>query len=165
MKNKYIKSELINNRFICKLEIKIEEVSEPIVVDAIIGIGHSHTNIEVQDLLNGIKNDAERTKMQSKFSAENKIIKQDCIISIEGFNVGKKKLNISSIEPSIIGMDILEGWDVTMSRNKKGKQILIGCPRDNVNPDYFIELNNEFGMDTTINESIVNEKIGGNNYV
>lgn len=63
------------------------------------------------------------------------------------------KINSSSVKVSydrtgniLIGMDILKNWDIHMGTTKNGKTVLLACPKDQLNDEYFLELNNLFEL-------------------
>lgn len=59
----------------------------------------------------------------------------------------------------LIGMDILEQWDIHTGKNKNGDYIFLGCPYDQINDEYVLELENTFHLASIINTTITREKI------
>ena len=43
-------------------------------------------------------------------------------------------------------MDILRNWDIHIGTTKYGKTVLLACPKDQLNDEYFLELNNLFEL-------------------
>ena len=62
----------------------------------------------------------------------------------------------------LLGMDILKDWDIHIGTIKNGDTIFMACPKDQINDEYLLALENTFRIGTEINEaagrSVVKEK-------
>lgn len=66
-------------------------------------------------------------------------------------NIEKVKVNYDRIGNILIGMDIMKYWDVHIGKVPTGETIFLACPQDQLNEEYFIELNRLFGIGDSIN--------------
>lgn len=72
---------------------------------------------------------------------------------ISNFLIGGMKINTDSIYLNydrkgniLIGMDILKDWDIHIGTVQNGETIFLACPKDQLNDDYYRELNSVFGI-------------------
>lgn len=72
-------------------------------------------------------------------------------------NTNNIRLSYDRTGNILIGMDILKDWDIHMGTIDKttlpeyGQTIFLGCPRDQINKDYILELSRLFKTGASIN--------------
>lgn len=79
--------------------------------------------------------------------------------TINGIRIDTKILHVNYDRTGsiLIGMDILKDWDIHMGTIDKttlpeyGQTIFLGCPRDQINKDYILELSRLFKTGASIN--------------
>lgn len=75
-------------------------------------------------------------------------------------NTNSVKLSYDRTGNILIGMDILKDWDIHIGTidnpilPEHGQTIFLGCPRDQINKDYLLELERLFATGTSINAAI-----------
>lgn len=131
---------------------------------------------KTQDILNGVKwrkaygietggtKHKKLNTFQDKLSCEALNFQKKII----DFSVNGVKLNVNSIFVNynrngnlLLGMDILKDWDIHIgtiedeSLPENGQTIFLGCPRDQINDDYLLELERLFGIHTIIDAAIL----------
>lgn len=86
-------------------------------------------------------------------------------LSIGGVRLGDTEANINyNFNGNIlIGMDIMKNWDIHIGRNKHGETVFIGCPYSQLNQNYYLAIEKEFGLATTINAVVIKNNINKNN--
>ena len=50
----------------------------------------------------------------------------------------------------LVGMDILKDWDIHIGTVNTGETVFLACPKDQLNDEYFRELNRLFGIGDSI---------------
>lgn len=50
----------------------------------------------------------------------------------------------------LVGMDILKDWDIHIGTVNTGETVFLACPKDQLNGEYFRELNRIFGIGDSI---------------
>lgn len=53
-------------------------------------------------------------------------------------------------------MEFLKGFDIHIGKNKKGETVLLACPNNQLNQEYYLALEKEFGISQKLNASIIN---------
>lgn len=87
------------------------------------------------------------------------MVSQKCYkVHINNICLGNKYLNVSydTNQVALIGMSILKDWDIHIGKNKNNETVFIGCPYNQLNQEYYLALENEFGIKENINAAIVN---------
>lgn len=84
----------------------------------------------------------------------------DVVIKRQGINGNDNiKYPIGNIEVYInydrkgnilLGMDIMKDWDIHIGTISTGETIFLACPKDQLNDEYYIELNIAFGIGNSI---------------
>lgn len=185
----YIRAVLDRNKFMCKLSFNFEGKSDIdlVEIDAILDTGCSHSHISA-DLIYIFFSDKERLKTKEKFMSKRPksigtgvesngkvnntdandinnprvMISQKCYkVYINDICIGNRYLNVSydTNQVALIGMEILKDWDIHIGKNKQRQTVLLGCPYNQLNQDYYRALENEFGISQNINSSIINNKL------
>jgi len=69
-------------------------------------------------------------------------------MNFDGVEIKSSSVNVSYDRTGniLIGMDILRNWDIHIGTTKYGKTVLLACPKDQLNDEYFLELNNLFEL-------------------
>lgn len=81
-------------------------------------------------------------------------------IYLGGYEVPVEEIKISYDRPKsiLIGMDILKNFDIHTGISKvNGENVLIGCLRDNITPEYLTTLEEHFGY--TLKERVIAELV------
>lgn len=183
---KYIRSVLDKNKFTCKLSFNFEGKSDIdlVEIDAILDTGCSHSHISA-DLIYIFFSDEERLNTKEKFMSKRYksigigvesnvkvyntnvndinnpriMINQKCYnVNVNELCIGNYYLNVSydTSKVALIGMSILKDWDVHIGKNKNNETVFIGCPYNQLNQEYYLALEKEFGIKENINAAIVN---------
>lgn len=65
-----------------------------------------------------------------------------------GIKIHSSKVKVSYDRTGniLIGMDILKNWDIHIGTIGTGETIFLACPKDQLNDEYFRELNRLFGI-------------------
>lgn len=186
---KYIRAILDENKFVCRLSFNFEGKYDIdlVDIDAILDTGCSHSHISA-DLIYIFFSEEERLGTKGKYmrirpkgigtgvESNGKLnntdtndvnnprimISQKCYnVNINGVYIGNRYLNVSydTSRVALIGMSILKDWDIHIGKNKQGETVFLGCPYNQLNQEYYIALNNEFGLQQNINAAIINNKI------
>jgi hypothetical protein len=118
--------------------------------------------MKIADIQNNVKrtisfgvNDSEKYRKEaSKRNQSNDILDLDAVsfyknldnISVGGVELHKRtvKINYDRTGNILIGMDILKDWDIHMGTVDSGETIFLACPKDQLNDEYFKELNRLF---------------------
>lgn len=81
--------------------------------------------------------------------------------SINGINIGDGYLAVSydTSHVALLGMAIFQDWDIHIGKNKKGETVLLGCPNNQINQEYLLALEEEFGISQNINSAIIDKAI------
>lgn len=184
-----IRAVLNRNQFKCRLSFNFEGTLEKdlVAVDAILDTGCNYSHISA-NLIYAFFSDKERMDTKAKFmksrvvtigkgiESNDKIyntditdvnnpsiiIRQRCYnVCINGINIGNRYLSVSYDTSCIalIGMSIMKDWDIHTGKSKDGNIVFLGCPYDQLNQDYYVALENEFGISEKLNSSIVNNKL------
>lgn len=66
-------------------------------------------------------------------------------------NIEKVKVNYDRIGNILIGMDIMKHWDIHMGKVSTGETIFLACPQEQLNEEYFAELDRLFDIRNNIN--------------
>lgn len=69
-------------------------------------------------------------------------------MNFDGVEIKSSSVNVSYDRTGniLIGMDILRNWDIHIGTTKYGKTVLLACPKDQLNDEYFLELSNLFEL-------------------
>lgn len=88
-------------------------------------------------------------------------------IKINEVNIGNRLLNTSydRNDKILLGMGIFKDWDFHVGKNSKGETVFIGCPLNQLNQDYYLALEKEFGISTKLNAAIISNSINNNNQI
>lgn len=179
---KYIKSILRNNKFLVSLKLKFENTGE-FEMKAILDTGCQHSHISIDNIFiylsdDDIKRDKQKymnirpvalglgVESQNKDVNMNKsdvnnprIIIQHRMydVKVNDILIGNGYLNVSydTSRVALIGMSIMKDWDIHIGKNKHGEIVFIGCPYNQLNQEYYLALENEFGINENINAAIV----------
>lgn len=185
----YVKAILNENKFTCKLSFNFEGKSaiDLVEIDAILDTGCSHSHISA-DLIYIFFLDEERLKTKAEFMNKRPksigtgvesngklnnidtndinnpriMISQKCYnVNINGVCIGNHYLHVSydTSRVALIGMSILKDWDIHIGKNKQGETVFLGCPYNKLNQEYYLALNNEFGLQQNINAAVINKQI------
>ena len=72
---------------------------------------------------------------------------------VSNFNIAGVKVNTSKICLNynrngniLIGMDILKDWDIHIGTIETGETIMLACPKENLNEEYYRALQEYFGI-------------------
>lgn len=92
-------------------------------------------------------------------------------VEINGLNIGTYSVSVSydTLDIALIGMDFLKDWDIhigTVNNEnlpENNQTIFLACPKDSINTEYLLELERLFGIGTTINSALINNKINTDN--
>lgn len=186
---RYIRAILDENKFVCRLSFNFEGKSDTdlVEIDAILDTGCSHSHISA-DLVYIFFSDEERLNTKDKYmrtrpkgigtgvESNGKLnsldtndinnprimISQKCYnVSINGVYIGNRYLNVSydTSGVALIGMSILKDWDIHIGKNKHGETVFLGCPYSHINQEYYLALENEFGLQQNINAAVINKQI------
>ena len=74
-------------------------------------------------------------------------------MELAGFDTGNSEVRISydRIGNILIGMDIIGNMDNHIGTSKiTGKKTFLACPKNKINDDYLLALENHFGLGTAI---------------
>lgn len=63
-------------------------------------------------------------------------------------------LNYDRNSNILIGMDILKLWDIHIGTIHTGETIFLACPKEQINHEYLLELENTFGISTIPHTSV-----------
>lgn len=68
--------------------------------------------------------------------------------SIAGVNISTSKicLNYNRNGNILIGMDILKDWDIHMGTTASGETLMLACPKDKINAEYYDALKKYFNI-------------------
>ncbi len=84
---------------------------------------------------------------------------------IDGVDISTKDIyvNYDRVGNILIGMDILKNWDIHIGESAapedSGKTVFLACPYDNLNEDYFKELDRTFLLSTaTVATKLISEE-------
>jgi hypothetical protein len=71
----------------------------------------------------------------------------DVKIKLSDIDIRTKSVKLSYDRTGniLIGMDILKDWDIHIGRTDTGDTIFLACPNEQLNDEYFRELNHLFG--------------------
>lgn len=180
---KYIKSIMNNNKFLISMKLSFEGKEES-EFRAILDTGCQHSHISIDNIFiylsdNDIRADKQKYMQQRPVyigrgvESQNKDISQDLKdvknprimihhkmydVKINDIPLGNKYLGVSydTSGVALIGMEILKDWDIHIGKNKQRQTVLLGCPYNQLNQDYYRALENEFGIKENINAAIVN---------
>lgn len=175
-------------KFTCKLSFNFESKDsiDLVEVDAILDTGCNHSHISA-DLIYVFLSDEERLATKEVFMKSRPIgigygvesngksnnmdkndinnprimIRQKCYdIHINNLSIGNYYLNVSydTSKVALIGMQILKDWDIHIGKNLDNEVVFIGCPLNKLNQDYYLALENEFGISQNLNAAIVNNR-------
>ena len=182
--SKYIKSVLTNNKFKCKLSFLFEDEKEETDIDILIDTGCQNSHISA-DLIYIFLSDEERLNTKAKYmksrnrhiglgvESQNKNINQnindvnnerliitqhlyDCRLG--DMKIGNLKMGISydTSQVALLGMEFLKAFDIHIGKNKKGETVLLACPNNQLNQEYYLAREKEFGISKKLNASIIN---------
>lgn len=75
-------------------------------------------------------------------------------IDFDGIEVKKSDVKVSYDRTGniLIGMDVMKDWDIHIGKTKTGDTIFLACPYDQLNDEYYKELNRLFGTGDKIIE-------------
>ena len=79
---------------------------------------------------------------------------------IDGVSINTSKiyLNYNRNGNILIGMDIMKDWDIHIGTTPTGETLFLACPQDQLNDEYFRELNRIFGIgDSIITAEVYND--------
>lgn len=173
---KYLTAIMDDNRFLCNMKAKFEnKFDEDVDIEVIIDTGCAHSHISA-DLIYIFLSDEERLKTKDKWikskrfkgighgveSANKQIdytidINNERVmvyngffdISINGVDIGNRALGVSydTSKIALIGMGILKDFDIHIGTSKiLNKVILLACPKDRLNKEYYRALNDHFSL-------------------
>lgn len=60
------------------------------------------------------------------------------------------RVNYDGVGNVLIGMDIMKDWDIHIGTTPTGETLFLACPQDQLNDEYFMELNRIFGIGDSI---------------
>lgn len=180
---KYIKSILKNNKFLVSIKLKFEGTEES-ELTAVLDTGCQHSHISIDNIFiylsdNDIRADKQKYMQQRQVwlglgvESQNKDVSQDRTdvdnprimiqhrmydVKINDIPIGNKYMGVSydTSGVALIGMSILKDWDIHIGKNKNNETVFIGCPYNQLNQEYYLALENEFGIKENINAAIVN---------
>lgn len=66
------------------------------------------------------------------------------------------RVNYDGTGNILIGMDILKDWDIHIGTTETGETYLIACPKDQLNDEYYKEVNRIFGIGDSIIAAEIN---------
>lgn len=185
--NKFIKCIMRNRQFRCNILLNFENDTERKSVDAILDTGCSHSHISIDAIYTELDT-SDKLKLKKKYmghrhvvlgrgvESANRPISHDKTdvnnknirlvhncknIELNGVALGDIALNISydTSKIALIGMEVLQNWVCYIDKNKDGDIVFMGCPRDKLNQEFLIALQNEFNLGTNIDACIINNKI------
>ena len=78
-------------------------------------------------------------------------------INVGGIDIGNRLLSVSydTSDKVLLGMGFFKDWDIHIGKNKQGKTVLLACPNNQLNQDYYLALEKEFGISQKLNAAIV----------
>ena len=180
---KYIRSVMKNNRFTVSLKLRFEGTEES-EIDAILDTGCQHSHLSIDTIFiflsdNDLKEEkAKYMKIRNKgigigVESSNQKVNTDINdvnnprivvlqkmydVKVNDISIGNKYMNVSydTSEVALIGMSLLKDWDIHIGKNKKGETVFLGCPYNMLNQEYYLALENEFGIQQNIDAAIIN---------
>lgn len=80
-------------------------------------------------------------------------VQRGLIMDFNGIEIESPTVKVSYDRTGniLIGMDILKNWDIHIGTIENGETYLLACPKDQLNDEYFIELNRLFGISKSNN--------------
>ena len=85
-------------------------------------------------------------------------VQRGLIMDFNGIEIESPTVKVSYDRTGniLIGMDILKNWDIHIGTIENGETYLLACPKDQLNDEYFIELNRLFGISKSNNTAETN---------
>lgn len=180
--NKYIRSVLKDNKFECNLSFVFENEEEA-DMQAVIDTGCQHSHISY-DLIyicfdDNIRKQTKEYYMRNRqrcigrgVESQNQSINTDTDdvnnervqiaqrmydVKIGGISIGNRHMFVSydTRMVALLGMAFFRDWDMHIGKNKQGETVLLACPNNQLNQDYYLALEKEFGISQKLNAAIV----------
>lgn len=60
------------------------------------------------------------------------------------------RVNYDGVGNVLIGMDVMKDWDIHIGTTSTGETLFLACPQDQLNDEYFRELNRIFGIGDSV---------------
>lgn len=183
---KYIRSVLKNNRFTVSLKLKFEGMEES-EIEAILDTGCHHSHLSIDTMFIFLSDEdikAEKAKYMrirhkwigTGVESSNQKVNTDINdvnnpriilcqkmydVKINNVDIGNRYMGVSydTHMVALIGMFILKDWDIHIGKNKYNETVFLGCPYNKLNQEYYLALNNEFGIQQNINAAVINNQI------
>ncbi len=187
---KYIKSILKDNKFLVSLKLKFENTDES-EMKAVLDTGCQYSHVSIDNIFIYLSDDDIKRDKQKYMNirpvglgigveSQNKSINKDKSdvnnpriviqhkmydIKINDIPIGNRYLSTSydTSGVALIGMSIMKDWDIHIGKNKQGEIVFIGCPYNQLNQEYYLALESEFGISENINAAIVHNINKDNN--
>lgn len=95
-------------------------------------------------------------KLQCKAMGFLKPIKNFKICNID---IGDRNIRVNYDRKGnlLLGMDILKDWDIHIDTIDTGETIFLACPKNQINDEYLLELENTFHIGTEVYAAIARE--------
>lgn len=118
-----------------------------------ISFGVNDTQVDIQTALNMFRTGNYMPLKQVTF------IHNDLEIKIGNIITYKRDVKVSYDRQGniLLGMDILKDWDIHMGTMGTGETIFLACPKDQINDEYLLELENTFHIASDVYVSIAKQ--------